>query len=457
MKILFIKPSSETPFKETISYPLGLLYMASILEKDNHKVIVKDYFDKSWEECKKEIIDLIRNYSPDIIGLNCWTMNRTACFQIAKISKKINPSCKIIMGGVHASSLYKQILENFPVDAVIIGEGELTMKELAKAWENKKSIRKIKGIALKEKNKVKFTGCREPIIDLDSLPFPKHEFCERTIRKNKTITMITSRGCPFGCIFCSTSAFWGRKWRARTAKNVADEIEYIKNRFPYVNTIFFEDDEFTVDKQRVIEICEEIIKRKIKINWQCSSRVDTVSEEILIKMKQAGCNEISYGIESGSKRILEVIEKKITLEKIENAIRLTEKAGLHYNQFLMVGNPGENWETVRETAKFIRRFKKMNLDSVGKLQIYPNTKIYEIAKKQGVINDSYWLTDKLVPIYTYEHSEEELTKMAYYIVAKNQLNRGVFNFLIFSIRFFFQKPKKAVKYLLKIILFKQKL
>jgi anaerobic magnesium-protoporphyrin IX monomethyl ester cyclase len=455
MKILFIKPSSETPFKETISYPLGLLYMASVLEKNNHKVIVKDYFDKPWKKCKKEIIDLIRNYSPDILGLNCWTMNRTACFLISKIAKKINPSCKIIMGGVHASSLYEQILENFPIDAIIVGEGELIIKELAKAWENKKPISRIKGLALKENNKIKFNGCREPIIDLDSLPFPKHELCEETIKKNKTITMITSRGCPFGCIFCSTPAFWGRKWRARTAKNVADEIEDIKKRFPYVNTIFFEDDEFTVDKQRVIDICEEIIKRKIKINWQCSSRVDTISEEMLIKMKQAGCNEIGYGIESGSKRILEIIEKKITPEKIENAIRLTEKVGLKYTQFLMVGNPGENWETIEETVRFIKKFKKMKIESVGRLQIYPNTKIYEIAKKQGIIDDSYWLTDKLVPLYTYNHSADELTKMAYYIVAKNQLNRGVFNFLVFSIKFFFQKPKKAIRYiLLKIISFK---
>ncbi len=340
------------------------------------------------------------------------TINKT--FHSREISKKINPSCKVILGGAHASSLYKQILENFPIDAVIVGEGELTISELAKAWENKKSIKKIKGIAIKEKNRVIFNGCREPITDLDSLPFPEHELCKKTIKENKTITMITSRGCPFSCIFCSTSQFWGRRWRARSAKNVVDEIEYVKKKFPYITRIFFEDDEFTVDNQRVIDICNEIIKRKIKINWQCSSRVDTVNEEMLRKMKESGCNNISYGIESGSRKILNVIEKRITPEQIERAIKLTEKVGLHYDQFLMVGNPGENWQTVKETADFIKKFKKMNVDSVGKLQIYPNTRVYEISKREGIIDDSYWLTKKLVPFYTFENSEDTLIKMAYY-------------------------------------------
>ena len=229
---------------------------------------MKNYFNESWEKSKNKIIELIEKYSPDILGVSCWTMNRSSCFKIVKISKKMHPECKIMIGGVHASSLYSQVLENFPVDFVVLGEAEETTTELIKALEKKspkKSLKKIKGIAFKENKKIYFTGYRAPILNLDELPFPKHEFCRETIIKNKTATMITSRGCPFGCIFCSTSAYWGRRWRARSAKNVVDEVEHIIKKFPYAENIFFEDDEFTVSHERVTKICDWMINNKSRL------------------------------------------------------------------------------------------------------------------------------------------------------------------------------------------------
>lgn len=449
MKILFVGPTSEILYKRYGQYPLGLLYLASVLIKAGHKVLVKDYFAKPWGNSKKEIIEIIKKSPPDVVGINCVTRNRTSGFDLAKAVKKINPKIKIIMGGVHATAMHEQILLNFPVDVIVLGEGEITTPELVKAFEKNSPLKKIKGIAFKDKGKVISTGCREPIHNLDSIPFPKHELCEDAIKEAKTAYMITSRGCPFGCTFCSTSAYWGRKWRPRSAKNVLEEIEYIMKRFPYVKNIFFHDDTFFVDNKRVIDICEGIIKRGIKIKWACFGRVDRVSKEMLVKMKEAGCVSIDYGVESGSPKILKSIEKNITREQIKKTIEITNEVGMKYGTFLMVGNPGETRETVKETAEFIKTLKNLDIgESVARLEIYPNTKVYELAKKQGIIDDSFWLTDKKVPHYTFEHSEAELTEMMLYLTASGKLRKGLFNFLIFGIKFFLKEPRKATKYIL---------
>jgi len=451
MKILLLCPTSETIISQTDYYPLGLLYLARILEKEGHQVVVKDYYKRQfanygavWQDVKS----IIEKFQPDVVGINSTTMNRTCGFKITKAIKKMNPEIKIVLGGVHASSMYKQILENLPVDFIVIKEGEITFPKLIESLDKKKSFKKLKGIAFKEKSGVKSTGFGEFITDLDKIPFPKHELCEDTIRKTKTANMITSRGCPYGCSFCSTSAYWGRKWRARSAKNVVDEIEYLVNKFPYIKKIIFQDDTFVLDNQRVIDICNLILKRGIKIKWWCAARVDRISEEMLVKMKAAGCEDISYGVESGSEKMIKIIDKKITKEQIKRTIALTNKVGIRYHVFLMVGNPGETWETVKETVKFLKELKGCEVTSVSKLQLYPNTKSYEIAKNQGFIDDSFWMTEKKVPHYTHEHSEKELSKMVFYIIAKSRMQNGFLDFLNFSLKFAWRKPIKALKFLI---------
>lgn len=449
MRVLFVNMPSETPIiKAEREYSLGLLYLESILHKKGHGVIVKDYYFDTWEIAREQVLKKIKENTPEVLGLSCVTMNRTACFRIARIIKELYPKIKIIMGGIHSTYMYQQILLNLPIDVIVMGEGEETTPELIEALEKGKSLKKILGLAFKKNNKVYFTGFRKPIHDLDALPFPRHELFADILKKTKSARIISSRGCPFCCIFCSTSVFWGRRWRPRSAKNVVDEIEYISQKLPYVEKIFFQDDTFIADNQRVVDICEDIIKRGIKIKWSCSGRVDRVTKEMLIKMKEAGCTSIGYGVESGSPRMLKVINKKITTEQIERTIAITNEVGLPYYTYLMVGNPGESWETIKETVEFLKKLKNLEVESVGKLEIYPNTGVYELAKKQGLIEDSFWLTEKKVPHYTYEHSEDELTKMAYYIVEKNQLQKGILNFMSFSLRFFFDKPKKALRYLL---------
>ncbi len=448
MKILLVSPPTESLSYKEGYYPIGLAIIGRILENEGHEVLIKDYYYKKYAPSTEEVLALIRRFKPDVFGMTCMTMNRVSCFRYSKIAKQINPNIKVIMGGVHASIMHEQILKNFPIDAIVIGEGEITTPELIKAFEKNKKLGDIKGIAFKDKkNRVIITGCRSPIENLDLIPFPKHEAFAEVINKTKEAVMITSRGCPFGCTFCSTTRYWGRKWRARSANNVVDEIEMLKKKFPSLKYITFYDDEFTIDKKRIMDLCDEMIKRKLGFEWSCAARVDSVSEEMLKKMKMAGCTNIGYGVESGSQKMLDAMGKKITLAQIKDAINLTNKVGIHYSPFLMVGIPGETWQTVKEGSRFLNSVKNLNAKIVARLEIYPNTPIYELAKKQGIIDDSYWLTEKKVPIYSYEHSPEELTKMAYYLVAKNQLHRGLINFIIFSIRFFLEKPEKVIRYL----------
>jgi len=452
MKILFICPPTETPFPCQSEYPIGLLYLERILYDNGHECLVRNYYSQSFEEAKKQILKEVADFKPNIVGLNCMSMNRTSCFRLANMLKEINPEIKLIMGGVHASSMYEQILLNFPVDAIVLGEGELTILPLIKAFENKKKLNKIKGIAFKESEsgKIYFTGPQQHIEDLDALHFPRHELFEHQIKQTKNARMMTSRGCPFGCTYCSTSAYWGRRWRPRSPANVVAEIEEIIKKMPFVEEIFFYDDTFTVDNQRVIDICDMIIKKGIKLRLKCSGRVDRVSREMLLKMKEAGFADIAYGIESGSAQILKAMNKGITKEQIKAAIDLTNEVGLTWHGFMMVGCPGETWDTVKESTEFVKTLKNFDTGSVALLEIYPNTAIYEKAKENG-FDESLWLTDAPVPHYTYEHSEEELKKMAIYIVAQSKLNKNVFKLISFSLGYFFQKPGKAIKYAIRYL------
>jgi len=450
MKILLINPLSLNHDYKYMQYPLGLLYLKGVLKKDKHEVFIKDYTTNSPENAKNEIISIIKTESIDLVGLTCTTNNRASAFYLTKLIKENFPQIKLVMGGIHATFLYKKILENFPVDYIVLGEGEITFPELLKSIDKKSDLKNIKGLAYKEKNEIVFTGFQSFMADLNSLPFPEHALFKDLINKSKTAFMMTSRGCPYGCVFCSTTLYWGRKWRARSAKNVVDEMEYIIKLFPDIGKITFHDDTFTVDNNRVIEICNEILKRKILVKWDCSSRVDRISKEMLLKMKEAGCISVTYGIESGSEKILKAIEKGITKEDIKKALDATTEAGLDFNGYLMVGNPGETWDTIKETVEFLSQFKKLDIASVSRLEIYPNTQIYDIAKQKGVINDDYWISDKKPPIFTLEHSEEELTKMAYYIIYHNQIKKGIIRFSIFALDQSIKRPKRAINFVFSL-------
>ncbi len=448
MRVMLLSTPSEDPMRNEPSYSLGIAYLGAVIEKAGHHVSGYDFFTAGWKKAKKRIKKLIEKEKPEIVGISCLSMNRVSSFKTAKLVKEIDPNIKVVMGGVHASSLYKQILENFPVDIICIGEGEETIVELLDVLEKGKSLDRIKGIAYRKGEKIIRTAPREFIKDLDSIPFPKHDFFKDYIDKKKTAYVITSRGCPMKCIFCSTSHYWGITWRARSAKNVVDELEILVKKFG-VKHVFFHDDTFTLDNQRVIDICKGIEERGLKFTWNCSARVNPISEEMLRWMARTGCKWISFGVESGSPKLLKTIRKRITPEQVIHAFRLARKVGIEPVMFLFVGTPGENQETIRETMNLIDETDSKNILDVGILEIYPNTPLYELAKRQGIINDEFWLTEKRVPHYTYEWSEEELRQFANQIVLHSLMKRGKVGFLKFGLSCLRAKPVRTIELFLE--------
>jgi len=408
---------------QTYTMPLGLGYIASFLEKHGYNVSIIDAYAKNYSYQKLEV--LIKDISPDIVGITCLSDQRASWFRLIELIRRIDNSIKIVLGGPHPSLMTEQVLINFKPDAIVLGEGEITMLELVKAWESGEDLSDVKGIAYLDKGRVKRNDERERIKDLDSLPFPARHLVDFDdyngwsfmnlvssklgIKKiPKYATILTSRGCNGNCGYCSSPLIWKRQWTARSAQNVVDEIELLKKCFK-VEFIIIVDDIFTIDQKRVIAISKEIVKRNLDVMWGFETSVNFVSEEMLRHAKQAGCCCILYGVESGSKAVLSNIYKVINEEKVIKAFNMTKELKIITGAFLMVGNPGEDERSINETIKLL---KKIDPDIILPqiTMITPCTRIYYIAKEKGFINDDYWLTDLPFPYYTCENDLKTLLR-----------------------------------------------
>jgi radical SAM superfamily enzyme YgiQ (UPF0313 family) len=326
----------------------------------------------------------------------------------------------------------------------------MTMLELVKTLENKAKLKNVKGIAFRHNDKPVKTKCRPFISNLDSLPFPAYhhfdfneykkvkntiqktaedkDIIEKKYQRSRKASIITSRGCPFKCQFCSISSMWGTCWRSRSPKNVVDEIELLSNEYK-VDFFNLADDSFTIDQNRVTKICEQIIKRKLDIRWFARTRVDCVSKEMLFSMKKAGCQFLFFGVESGSSLILKTINKQFTVDQIIKAFDLTHQVGLNSGASFMIGNPNESEKTINETIKLIRR---INPDFIEThiTSILPGTPLYELAKQKGLVNDEYWLTSKPGPPYTAELSLDMLKWFEFKILLNFWKFKGIKEILL---------------------------
>jgi anaerobic magnesium-protoporphyrin IX monomethyl ester cyclase len=364
--------------------PLGLGYLASVLRENGFKVrIIDDLVEKLGFD---EFLRRLRNSR--IVGITSTTPTFNSALNYAKKIKKALKDVFIIFGGVHASFEPERVLQNDFVDAVCIGEGEETIVEVAERIEAEKSLDSVKGIYYREEGKIRKNEPRGFIEDLDSLPFPAFDlmplekysvFGERL----RQFPVISSRGCPFACRYCSSSLFMGHRFRARSAENVVDEIEWLCEEFN-ANHIAFSDDTFTFNRERVLNICKEIKRRDLEITWSCSSRIDTITAEMLRIMKSAGCVAIYYGIESASKKILEYYRKKISLEKAMEVVRATKKAGIAVICSFIIGAPTETKREMKETLRFALRLDP-DYAQFSILTPYPGTEIYREAKEGNLL------------------------------------------------------------------------
>lgn len=324
MKVLFVNPpqtASKYKFMGVIAPPLGIAYMAGVLQENNIDVEILDASaeDMDFKDVEKELL----KRKPDLVALTALTPTIGRALETAQVVKETLPDSIVVMGGYHPTFNFIETLEDENVDIVIRGEGEYIMLNLVQALENQSSLHDVKGIVFEDKNSKEIVVNPEaPLIqDLDELPFPALNLLP--MKKYRLLdmdthmtTMITTRGCPMQCSFCSSAAMHGKKIRKRSVENIVDEIEYLKTNYD-IDTIAFMDDTFTLKKRKVMAICDEILKRNIEIMWGCTSRVDTLDEKLLKKMKEAGCITIFIGVESSDQQQLDNMCKNTTIAKIE--------------------------------------------------------------------------------------------------------------------------------------------
>lgn len=382
MKVLLI--NVPYPFNEGPTIPLGLCYLGAVLEKEGFEVEILDLLVSRFSI--KKIVDRLKEFKPEIAGAGPITINYPTALRALEVCKE--HGAITVIGGCHVSFYDMEALGEAPyLDIVVSGEGEYTLLDIVKG----KDLRNIDGITYREDGEIVKNPPRKLIENLDELPFPaKHLVPLSKYRAYKTgCAMMTSRGCPYSCTFCVGGKMVGRKPRFRDIKLCIDELEEIVYHYGFdiVNVV---DDLLTINHKRVFALCDEIIERGIKVQWTAFSRVDTVTKELLSKMKEAGCIFILYGVESGNQRILDLAKKRTTLEKIRKGVSLSNEVGIVTLSSFILGLPGETEETVRESLEFGKSLG--NQYGFHILTPYPGTEIREKAEELGLkILHNDWL------------------------------------------------------------------
>jgi radical SAM superfamily enzyme YgiQ (UPF0313 family) len=364
---------------------MGLAYIAGVLEKEGNEIQVQDFLVEKYSPKKLE--RKIVGFSPQIVGINSVTMNYPIASNILRDCKQFDEGVITVIGGPHVSFTPKETLQESPwIDIIVRGEGEITMSEISLG----KELKDINGIAFRENNEIVMTPPQRWIENLDELPFPaRHLFpIPRYLAFGGECPLITGRGCPFNCIFCVGHKMVGRRGRFRNPKFIADEMEEILSLgFSQINIV---DDLLTLNHHHVYDICDEVMSRNLKFNWSAFSRVDTVDRELLTRMKEAGCFFILYGVESGNQQILDTVKKKITLQKVREAVKLSKEVGIVAFALFIIGLPGETGETLAQTVDFV---KELNTPyGFHLLNPFPGTELREKAKEYGLkILTNDWL------------------------------------------------------------------
>ena len=440
-KVLLISPGLSKSIFATFrtlepGHPLGLAYLAAVLEKNNVQVRIFD--NHTLKKPYKCIIDSLSEFPADVVGIACTTATYLSCISVASLIRKYYPDKIIVSGGPHPTLFPKQMLKTGFFDAVFVGEAEsalcdFVLSDSIDEWKD------IKGIVFKQAGEFISTGKPEPIANLDDLPMParhllpmhKYPKVIGLLDVSPVYSINSSRGCPYSCSFCSCRIVGGPGFRSFSPGYIVDEIEYLINKYR-ARGIYFRENCFTANPKRVIELCYLIKKRKIDIQWVCESRVDTIDEDIVREMAQAGCRSIWFGVETGSERVLETIAKKNTVKKkIVEAFALCKKYRIKTGASIMLGLLGETKKEMYETLDFANR-----LDPYWSWFIpyrcMPGSEMYNMVIKKGCydkINEG-----GTVCLKTDEFDERKLKRITFDICLK----------------YLFSNPKRILRYLTEL-------
>ena len=398
--VLVNPPLLKGSIRHQLYLLIGLAYLAAVLEEDEHEVTVID--------CQAQEIDhdklrtKLASLEPDVVGITSMAPTIRSALLSAAVAKEACPKAIVVLGGPHATFMDEQILnDEAHVDIIVRGEGEQTLLELVQNLHDSKNLHKIKGITFRNNGQIIRTPDRPLIQNLDELPRPsyKHFQLEKYRLFGRTVLpVITSRGCPFQCSFCVASQMFGKEFRARSPKNVVDELEWLRDVHG-AEAFTFYDDTLTFDKKRIYEICDEIKNRNIGIPWDCQTRVDQVTKELLVKMRDAKCQQVFFGVESGCQKILDAVHKKTTVEQNEKAIKLAKDTGLFVTISAIVGYPGETRETIKQTLDFIRKVKPDDA-YLCVAAPFPGTELRKVVEEKGYKTSSDWqFYDTITPVF----------------------------------------------------------
>jgi len=383
-------PSGSHESMRTI--PLGLGYLAAVLENNGYSVDVIDC--QVLKPTRKQLESKLSQLQPDIVGVTSATLTYGPALEIVKTTKEVCPNCLTVLGGPHVTVMDEHALNEQPAaDVIVRGEGEQTMLELAnlKSKANLKNLSEVAGVTFRKNGQIIRTPDRPFIQDIDSLPRPAYRHFQLSNYKisGKTyLPVITSRGCPFQCTFCLVSRMCGKRFRARSPKKVVDELEWLRDTYE-ADAFSFYDDTFTFDKKRAREICHEMKNRNVDLPWDCRTRVDQVTRELLAEMRDANCQLVHFGIESGSQKMLDTMKKGTTVEQNEKAIRWAKEVGLSFAISVVIGYPGETPELLMQTIDFIRKTRPDYVYMCVAIP-YPGTELYNLLKDLGWVTSKEW-------------------------------------------------------------------
>ncbi len=391
MKVLLIEPPKKIweMMGECRPPPLGLAYVAAVLEENDIPVEIIDCngMGVTWEDLPGKIIKA----SPDIVGTGGMTPMFSGAVRAVSMAKEIDPEIVTVVGGIHATFMYEDSLkENSPIDIMVRGEGEETMVELVRCLEKNSDLKKVKGIAYRKGDTVIATEKRPPV-DVNNLPLPAYHLLPMENYffdfLGEFTTVLTSRGCPFSCTFCSECDFWGRPWRPRNPESVGEELEIVNRKYKR-EAVWFGDDCFNVDYNHIKGICEQIQERDLDVQWFYQGRADFVikHKDLLPLMRKTGNIMTQIGIEAATDQELTSIDKRITTDQVKEAVALLKKHDIVPQGLMIIGTFDDTAETILYKVKFMKSLK-VDFPVFTMFTPFPGSKLYEQAKKEGIIED----------------------------------------------------------------------
>lgn len=417
MKVLLINPQRnlKNPHTQFASPPVGLAGLASYLQLNGYETELVDMvgedlrnyelLDNGIYRCgmgNNKLIKIVENFKPDVVGISCsFTPRLNNVLEIARRIKQYNRNIITIVGGMHATTSPETLLSKQTIDYVIMGEGEIPLFILLEKLRVKESPTDIKGISFRQNGKIMISRDRALLDVLETLPMPAYEllpmekYFRYTKRDNLMVdrrhtSVITSRGCPFNCSFCSSAIFWGQLWRARHFMHVLTELELLVENYK-VREIAFEDDNMSLDKPRMMAMCGEMIHRNLNLRWSTPNgiHIATLDLELIRIMKKSGCVRLNFGIESGDEAILaNAMNKKIDLAKTKEVIRMCHEEGIITLGYFILGMPGETPQSLEKTIAYA---KSLALDEIGLFIAtpFPKTVLEASARTNGYLKKEY--------------------------------------------------------------------